>query len=240
MDLTTKSGFAEIHPTYRCNLSCVGCNRMCFLKPSVPDMTIDDMREFLRQAKELHWSPIIRMVGGEPTLHANFMEFLELAQEFTGSRERVQIWSNAHGKRVNEILDESQRRGLGCIMEHTKKPMGTIIHGIRDFCIAPADYGEDRQACGLHSSHISCGICVDSQGYALCPCGGAIAGYLDKKFMTKTLADLFNQTTAETQTKAMCRWCGAHTSEKHKRKTEKLCGIAMSPSWIEAAKKYGA
>ena len=64
--LTPRSDKAEFHLTYRCDLSCAGCNRACFLRPATADMTIDDAQEFLRQAKALGRFPRIMIIGGEP------------------------------------------------------------------------------------------------------------------------------------------------------------------------------
>lgn len=242
MQITLDTQHAEIHPTYLCNLSCVGCNRMCFLKPSVPDMTVEDLVEFFRQAKELNWNPIIRFVGGEPTLHPDFFEMLDLSRRFTGDTQRIQLWSNGYGSRVQDILEKVKADKLAAIMKFTQKREGSITHDLTAFCLAPADYGDTRPPCGLHAAGNNCGICVDSQGYAVCPCGGAIAGYLKKDFMTRVLADLFNEQWAKKHVRSMCQWCGAYLGYKYKGRKQnvKLCGIEMSKSWAEAAHQYGA
>lgn len=67
---TPKSNEAEWHITYKCDLNSPNCNRLCFLPPTTPDMTLDDSRGFNRQARELGWFPKIVILGGEPTLHS--------------------------------------------------------------------------------------------------------------------------------------------------------------------------
>ena len=47
MDYTPKSGRAEWHLTYKCNLSCGNCNRLSQFKPTTDDMTIDDAKYFI-------------------------------------------------------------------------------------------------------------------------------------------------------------------------------------------------
>ena len=41
-DYTPKSMYAELHLTYRCDLACINCNRICEAPPTTPDMTLDD------------------------------------------------------------------------------------------------------------------------------------------------------------------------------------------------------
>jgi MoaA/NifB/PqqE/SkfB family radical SAM enzyme len=91
-DYTPKSNEAEWHITYKCDLACPNCNRLCFLPPTTADMTLDDAREFNRQARELAWFPKIVILGGEPTLHRDLFEFIEIASELSPGR--VEVWSN--------------------------------------------------------------------------------------------------------------------------------------------------
>ena len=83
MDYTPKSGRAEWHLTYKCNLSCGNCNRLSQFKPTTDDMTIDDAKYFIQQCYDIDWRPHrIAIIGGEPTLHKDFDEFVELALGF--------------------------------------------------------------------------------------------------------------------------------------------------------------
>ena len=83
MDYTPKSGRAEWHLTYKCNLSCGNCNRLSQFKPTTDDMTIDDAKYFIQQCHDIGWIPNeIAIIGGEPTLHKDFDKFIELALGF--------------------------------------------------------------------------------------------------------------------------------------------------------------
>ena len=56
-------------------------------------MTLDDAKEFVRQCKEINWYPEIILMGGEPTLHKDFFEFIKVTQEITDD---ITIYSNFH------------------------------------------------------------------------------------------------------------------------------------------------
>ena len=232
---------AEWHLTYRCTLSCRYCNRACFLPPQTKDMTLDDAREFGRQATALDWHPRVLFMGGEPTLHPQLLDFIAIAHEFAPE---VQVWSNGYTARSKEILAKIEREGLAIVERATQKPGGSMNHGCQDWFIAPSDFGQERSdPCGCHSGHeAGCGISVDAEGYTLCCCGGAVDGFLRLGARTTRLADLFDPEFAERQTRLLCNNCGRlwpPAMEKFATLPQ-FCGMVMSPSWIEAAKRAKA
>lgn len=233
-DNVPKSNFAEWHVTYRCDLACTNCNRLCFLSPTTPDMTLDDAREFARQARELNWSPAIAMIGGEPTLHPQLFDFLEIANELSPGR--VEVWSNGHRDEARRILERIRTENLASVCEATIKPGGSIIHVQNDFFVAPIDFRvPERSPCYLHS-RTGCGISVDAGGYTICPIGGAIDGVLAAGLRTRRLADLFDPVFAQYQTRALCRLCGheLHIDSQRIAQSQVVCGSLMSPTWHQA------
>jgi len=102
---------AEWHITYRCSLRCAACSRASFLNPPhTEDMTLDDAREWCRQADEVGWKNFqpekekarIILIGGEPTLHPLYMDFVRLAREWSGTY--PQTFTNAYTPRSREIV----------------------------------------------------------------------------------------------------------------------------------------
>ena len=137
-------------------------------------MTLDDARDFIKQAKPLNWRPHIRIIGGEPTRHPDFLQFVELAHDFKPGD--VSVYSNAYSEDARRKLEIVQSRGLATVCEHTKKPHGSIRHPATDHCLAPCDYGaESREPCWVHAGQrgSNCGISVDAAGYTVCANGGA-------------------------------------------------------------------
>lgn len=234
VDLCPKSGKAEIHVTLGCTLACRHCNRQSFLRqPHTPDMTVDDVVEFLYQAQQLRWFPAILLIGGEPTMHPDFDRICELCREFAnlgarlglgypekGLQGLVQLWSNQTTEHARQAAARVRDRYQISVCEQTIKQGGTIPlqvyqsgeregyeFDIQDIMVSPQDLGYTRGHCWQHGAEI-CGISVDSQGYSPCSTGGAVAGMLGGTWRTKVLADLFDPERVAAITAEMCRHCG--------------------------------
>lgn len=242
--LIPTSGKAEIHLTYGCDLSCPSCNRMSVLKkPHTPDMTVEDVREFFRQARALNWTPSILIIGGEPTAHPAFDEVVRLSREFVG-RGLVQVWSNGYSEQAREALVRVNRAYDASIPAETHKPEGSRKLSIDDIYCSPADFGAPTyRTCWNHSSEI-CGVSVDAAGYSPCAIGGAIDGFLGLGVRTKRLADLFDPATVAEMSRRLCEHCGQSKIGSPDiaewrawvEKQKKRLGSYMSPTWLEAAK----
>jgi hypothetical protein len=198
-------------------------------------MTLDDARDFFRQAAELDWHPIVAILGGEPTLHPDFFGFIDLADDYAPGQ--VQIWSNNYGTKTKEILNRVRREGKAVVIESTFKTHRNVVHIFRDLCQAPVDYGaEPREPCYAHCRD-KCGVSVDALGYTICPSGGAIDGILGLGVRTKRLADLWDNDFSERQTRAICDRCGFQLGEKQIEGAEIRHGITMSPTWLRAIER---
>lgn len=243
MNYTPTSLKAEIHITYRCNLSCVNCNRFSQLDDPfthTPDMSIADVKEFFRQCRELNFQPSILIIGGEPTVHSDFEEIVRLSRQFAQNG-LVQVWTNG---RDRNMVDTIRRNYNASVPEDTFKAKSRIDFPWDDYYTSPADYGIERHKCWQHGSEI-CGISVDSQGYMPCAVGGMLDGVLKLGLRTKRLADLFDNEKNAEITKKMCANCGACLSQLLKdeelanwRKIvtsqPKKFGSYMSPVWAKA------
>jgi len=236
-DWTPKTGKAEWHLTYRCNLRCVGCNRLTHLFPNldIPDMTLDDAARFCREGPKFGFHTII-IIGGEPTLHPDFLSFVKLARKHFPT---VQLFSNEYTEDTRLLVKWAVAQGV--IKVHSAKTT-SCVHHILDQCVAPVDCGIQREPCRFCSCYPgACGISVDSLGYTMCCCGGAVDTALGLNARAKQLSQLFNNDFAKRQLDAMCSRCGFDMGiyTQHGHLVERHCGVPMSKTWIEAWKKRG-
>ena len=244
MNFTPKSGKAELHIIYDCNLQCVNCNRASFLRtPHTPPMTLEDVNEFFRQCDELGWNPDVIIIGGEPTLHPQFEEIIAAARRFKGPTGLVQVWTNG---RDRAMVDMIRSKYNASVPEETYKKKSRIDFPWDDYYVSPLDYGIERHKCWQHSSEI-CGVSADSGGYMPCAVGGMIDGMLNLGLRTKRLADLFDNDKNEAITREMCKHCGACLTQLlsgpeltdwriYVESQPKRFGSHMSPTWYEATK----
>lgn len=234
MSYVPTSGKAELHLTYRCNLTCTACSRESFLtKAHTPDMTIDDLEEFFRQADAIGWKqmpgpgngaekPRLILIGGEPTLHPHFLTFVEMTQQW--SETYVQVYSNGTTPKSKQLLDQARAMGAS-IEDSTFKPVS--IRGTNDnpkqglwhltTCVSPKDAGvEPFGKCFAHCSEI-CGISVDHNGYSPCAIGHSASTVLGLEAVTKNLADLWDEEKVKAMTVAQCCHCGWNVRGRHGR-----------------------
>lgn len=235
---------AEFHLTYSCDLDCSSCNRASFLrKPHTESMNLTDALEFFEQADALHWKPsAITFVGGEPTLHPDFLRFVEVTQAWLGKP--VQVWSNAFRPKARELVQIASRTLGASVCQETQKLDGAVRakgegeYWCEDIYVSPHDYGVERSACFQHSSVI-CGIGVDAGGYSPCAMGGTTAGLLGAKSRTKVLADLFDREKVAEMTREMCRHCGhqymgRRTDLVDVKTLPRRFDTPVSPTWEKA------
>jgi hypothetical protein len=253
-DYTPKSGKVELHITYRCNLTCTACSRESFLaNPHTPDMTIDDLLEFFSQADAIGQKPRIVIVGGEPTLHPDFVEFVRLSLDWSGN---VQVFSNATTAKSKALLEQVVPLGVSVCAESFKPVSIRSAADTRDgfwfltTCVSPLDFGMTLGKCFAHCSEI-CGFSVDHNGYSPCAIGHSASTVLGLGATTKVLADLWDEEKVKAMTFAQCNHCGwyirgrkGHNEtldeyEKYAATLPKLkSGTPVSPTWEKALRQF--
>lgn len=195
---------ADVHLTYRCNLSCPSCNRGCFTKlKQAPDMNLEIFEKFLSDSKKLNMEYDILLVGGEPTLHKDLLEFIRLTTE---AGRKSLIHTNAYSQKSKEVLEEVKK--TACEIAD----VGFTDYGNKYFnndttFISPSDMGFERNGpCGVWNT---CGgFSVDSLGYTPCSIGGTIANLICPSVRTTNLADLLDEKYIKFALKELCKHCG--------------------------------
>lgn len=239
---------AEIHLTYRCDLACRTCNRACFVKPKlIEDLTIEAFEDFLQEVTRLG-IPLkyIILLGGEPTLHNDLAQFIRLSKEHVRKFDgEVELFSNGFAPGTRKILDEIRicQDGLCRVVDSTAKTRGSVEFGMNTMYVSPVDVGMPREKpcpwhhCTLNVDRVvkraTCGISVDSQGYAVCPLGGAISRVIAPHAITRKLGDLLDKEFVSWQTNELCRHCGANMmfSQETLSAIPRVAGTLMSPTW---------
>lgn len=69
----------EIDITWDCNLYCYNCNRSCRQAPTDDQMTVEQIQQFVDESQQaaIQWERI-RVIGGEPTLHPQLFNILDV------------------------------------------------------------------------------------------------------------------------------------------------------------------
>ena len=225
-----RGNIAEIDITYSCNLKCYNCNRSCEQDPSNDGMSVAQVRQFLEEgrANQIQWRHL-RILGGEPTSHPQFMEIVKLVLEYRDlyfPKTRVVLVTNGHGERVNRILASLP---AGIEVENTAKTT-KLQKYFHTFNVAPSDIkgyaGADfSNACSAVSV---CGMGVTPYGYYPCAVAGAIDRTFGLNLGRKELPKPGDPMTEELRT--FCSLCGMFTPPT----TDQVDGPVMSPTWVKA------
>lgn len=167
----------EIDLTYLCNLRCNNCNRSSAQAPGTDHIDIEMIQSFVEQSLSTNrqWRRI-RVLGGEPTLHPDFLDIIDtlLKLKVESPATRIEIVSNGYGNRVNSILAQLPET---IEIENSAKSEN-VQPNFGPFNLAPVDswqykYTDFGNGCDITRS---CGIGLTPQGYYPC----AVAGGIDR------------------------------------------------------------
>ncbi len=199
--------FVVIDITYRCNLACSNCNRSCTKAPTNQEMTPNQIADFIDQsiAENRSWQRI-RLLGGEPTFHPDFLHIVEMLRKYRRNHcpeLRLVVCTNGAGNRVRRILKAAPR---DVVIKNTFKSSRQRL--FRPFNMAPVDspfFRFSDFACGCRILN-DCGIGVTPQGIYACAVSGGIdrvVGYgLGRKHLPLSTDDMTDQL------RVFCPLCG--------------------------------
>jgi hypothetical protein len=224
----------EIDITYKCNLKCINCDRSCRQAPSHEAMSLEQIRKFIDESirGRRKWERI-RILGGEPTLHPEFLpitELLLLYRKNFSPDTVIQVATNGRGATVNNALSRVSKEIV--IINTCKK---SPVNKFSPINVAPKDcimYKDVDYSNGCFIPSL-CGIGLTRYGYYPCAAGGAIDRVFGFDIGKKNLP-VVNQPMIN-ELKILCGYCGHFKSNiKYERITKEM----MSTSWKIAYRKY--
>lgn len=221
----------ELDITYLCNLKCNNCNRSCSQAPQNLNMPLQTVVDFVNESikKTSNWNRI-RVLGGEPTLHP---QFLSIINELLRYKEHnpvciVEVVTNGHGSKVQEAL----RKLPESISIDNSYKLNSDQPTFIPFNLAAIDdpkfiFSDYRNGCSIIRD---CGIGFTSTGYYPC----AIAGGIDR-----ITGQSIGRTTIPEDSDDMrdildcaCRLCGRFKEDFVPEKLRtKTIETSMSSTW---------
>ena len=223
----------EIDITYACNLRCTNCNRSVTQAPEKAELGIDRIREFVDDSlnRGKRWRRI-RLLGGEPTLHPQFFQIVELLLAYRAQVPecQIQVVSNGHGAHVRGRL---ARLPAGVEIENSGKH-GNFQPSFGAFNLAPADDPGFRDADYTNGCSImtDCGMGLGIGGYYPCAVAAGIDRVLGETGGRAALPR--DEDDMADIARRLCRLCGhfreGHYIPEHLRKP--LLETPMSDSWV--------
>jgi len=153
----------ELNITLKCNLACSNCNRLCHVfRERTEHMSIEQIKKFIDQAKNNGGINKLKVLGGEPLLHPQFVEIYDL------------LTSAAKDGVINCIKIESNKTIIPPKVENynfvswkgrvqSKKKHQPILW-------SPKDLGVVKGAQPNCPQVRKCGYSLDKYGYLPCSC----------------------------------------------------------------------
>ena len=226
----------EIALTYDCNINCFNCVLSCRQAPSNGhmNMTVQQIKKFIKESKEQNrkWKHI-RVLGGEPTLHPNIFEILDLLVKYKKNfspNTKVVLVTNGFGPKVNNILSKIPDK---ISIENSRKSSSTQSHFV-SINIAPTDLKEYKDVDYSNACWVTnvCGLGLNKYGYYPCSAAAGIDRVFGFDIGRKKLPSADDSMIDQFQ--LLCKYCGYF---KH---FNKIIGAKeeMSSSWKQAYEKY--
>ena len=172
----------EIDITYFCNLTCSGCSRSSAQAPSNMHMPISMIQDFLDDStkKSKLWESI-HILGGEPTLHPNFVEIIMMIdnwlEKYSPNTERKVISNGVSRKTVKNLSLIPENWRYDNSFKHDRE---AATEHFEPFNYAPKDLENWKDQDFTKGCYITqdSGIGLSPYGYHHC----AIAGGIERVF----------------------------------------------------------
>jgi hypothetical protein len=235
--------------TFACNLGCVDCNRSLgsVQAPSTEQMTPDQIRRFVAESIEQRrlWEGI-QIEGGEPTLHPQLEEILDILNEYRRKclpSAWIQINTNGLSDSSSQVLSHLPA-GIDVYSSNKKGPFQELHCA---FNVAPIDLPEYAdvdfsQGCFQPAKY---GLGLNRYGYYPHPACGSIDRVFGFDIGRKTLPRV--QDDLRDQFAQLCGYCGCFRTFSRRAQAEYSLDPSpeerarrgqVTTSWREAYRRY--
>lgn len=217
----------ELNCTFACTLQCKGCNRLCDLGKIHEDMPLSHVEMLIRKFREedKHCSRI-KLVGGEPTVHAQFWETCELLSSAVESGHVGKVVVNTNGTTQKQFVGKTLPKGVTWKFSPPKrKAHRPYLWSPRDLCLI------SKGPCKMPRV---CGVSLDVNGWLPCSAAIAIVAMFDLQHLYRPLDGPLP--TGVWGMDELCPDCIFGVADFHGRKLGDMPTMSCTPSprWAEA------
>jgi sulfatase maturation enzyme AslB (radical SAM superfamily) len=227
----------ELEITTSCSLACFNCDRSVRQAPSNERMSLEQIQKFIDESVEMNWKwKHIKLLGGEPTLHPQLFEILDMLHKYVETNSPdcvIGIATNGYGPKVNEVLS---RLPNWVVVTNTRKKSN--VQPFVSYNIAPIDleeYSNSNFSRGCWITEVA-GLGLTRYGYYPCGAGGALDRVFGFNIGVKTLKSVTDSALNQ-QLNLLCRYCGHY---KTNYDDKRIFDEQISKSWKDAYEKYRA
>jgi MoaA/NifB/PqqE/SkfB family radical SAM enzyme len=225
----------EIELTTLCNLRCYNCDMSVRQAQSDGRMTLDQVRRFVDESLALSWDwSRIRLLGGEPTLHPEFLGVVEELARYHRHKPDcvIELVTNGYGTRVQAVL-----KAVPDWMRIDNSRKTSDRQEFLSFNEAPLDdpafEAEDfSKGCFVTSD---CGMGLSRHGYYPCVVAAGIDRVVGHGLGIRSLAEV-KESDMRAELATFCRTCGYFKSRRNRAAT--VDHEVMSPYWREAYERF--
>lgn len=237
----------ELEINTACDLACFGCDRFSDVASrGVPNMTVAQVARFVDESLALNWRwERIRLLGGEPTIHPQFLDCCAELLRYRASFPAVflQVLTNGNGK-ADKHRPTLEKHGFSLHAERKQKGVQpSWFHNTR---IVPVDRDPtvgELPPCGIYGER-GCGVGLTRHGYFIDGAGASVARVAGHDVGVMRLSEVTHERMME-QAKVLCRLCGHWnpidaTWENGKAVTKKISetGLVTGPFWTKTLAAY--